>query len=127
MRVFCLQEVWQDVMRCVSRWELLQAIHSGGPTDAIIFAQPSESPQAHKKRNFFSLRASTPKDSGAFLHSLLPVRGCRLNRKKSRGVWQPLPPILKLHPRSKTERIWRVSTAEGIVRTILLLRGKLQL
>lgn len=60
-----LQEVWQDVLRCVSRWELLQTIHSGGPSDAMIFAQPSESPLAVKKRTFFSaLRSATPKEQG---------------------------------------------------------------
>ena len=58
------QEVWQDVLRCVSRWELLQTIHSGGPSDATIFAQPSESTVAVKKRNFFSLRSATPRETG---------------------------------------------------------------
>lgn len=27
-------------MRCISRWELLQQIASGMPTDAALFAQP---------------------------------------------------------------------------------------
>ena len=60
-----MQEVWQDVLRCVSRWELLQTIHSGGPSDAVIFAgPPSDSPTASKKRTFFSLRPSTHKEHG---------------------------------------------------------------
>lgn len=33
------------MLRCVSRWELLQQISSGGPSDALLFSQqPQESP-----------------------------------------------------------------------------------
>ena len=67
-----LQEVWQEVMRCVSRWDLLQQLHSGGPSDAVIFAQHSESPTNAKKRNFFSLRPSIHKEHGRAL--LLALR-----------------------------------------------------
>ena len=28
-----------DVLRCISRWELLQQIASGMPTDAVLFSQ----------------------------------------------------------------------------------------
>eukprot|EP00198_Chlamydomonas_reinhardtii_P005607 XP_001694943.1 SEC7/BIG-like ARF-guanine nucleotide exchange factor [Chlamydomonas reinhardtii] len=37
-----LQERWVDVLRCISRWELLQQIASGMPTDAALFRQPEE-------------------------------------------------------------------------------------
>lgn len=55
-----VQEVWHEVLRCVSRWELLQQAHSGGPTDALLFAQPGEAPGSAKRKplSFFSLRAS---------------------------------------------------------------------
>ena len=56
-----VQNVWQEVLRCVSRWELLQQIASGGPTDAHLFAAPSEPAQPTKRRNFFSMR----RDAGA--------------------------------------------------------------
>ncbi|KAK9829453.1 hypothetical protein WJX72_005963 [[Myrmecia] bisecta] len=40
-----LHDVWQEVLRCVSRFELLQQVYAGGPTDAALFAQPlPESP-----------------------------------------------------------------------------------
>ncbi|KAG2485588.1 hypothetical protein HYH03_015653 [Edaphochlamys debaryana] len=38
-----LQERWVDVLRCISRWELLQQIASGMPTDAALFRPPEES------------------------------------------------------------------------------------
>lgn len=50
----CVQNVWQEVLRCVSRWELLQQIASGGPTDAHLFAPAAEPVAAVKRRNFFS-------------------------------------------------------------------------
>ena len=50
----CVQHVWQEVLRCVSRWELLQQIASGGPTDTQLFAAPAEPVAAVKRRNFFS-------------------------------------------------------------------------
>ena len=55
-----MQEVWHEVLRCVSRWELLQQVHSGGPTDALLFAQPGEVPGSAKRKplSFFSLRAA---------------------------------------------------------------------
>jgi hypothetical protein len=57
----CAQNVWQEVLRCVSRWELLQQIASGGPTDAHLFAAPAEPAAPAKRRNFFSMR----RDAGA--------------------------------------------------------------
>ena len=56
-----VQHVWQEVLRCVSRWELLQQIASGGPTDALLFAAPTEPVAAVKRRNFFS---RTPRPEG---------------------------------------------------------------
>lgn len=32
---------WLEVLRCISRWELLQQIASGMPTDAVLFAGAS--------------------------------------------------------------------------------------
>lgn len=61
-------------MRCVSRWELLQQIHSGGPSDAVLFSQNTEPPSPAKKRHFFSLRAfpnREPSKSGQ--HSSCPI------------------------------------------------------
>ena len=58
------QHVWQEVLRCVSRWELLVQVAAGGMTDALIFAAPAESPTASKRRPFFSVRSSRA-DAGA--------------------------------------------------------------
>lgn len=33
---------WLEVLRCISRWELLQQIASGMPTDAVLFAAGEE-------------------------------------------------------------------------------------
>jgi hypothetical protein len=63
-----MQNVWQEVLRCVSRWELLQQIASGGPTDALLFAGPTEPVAAVKRRNFFS---RTPRAEGTHAASLL--------------------------------------------------------
>lgn len=64
-----LQEVWQEVLRCVSRWELLQQVHSGGPTDALLFAQPGEAPGSAKRKplSFFSLARASPSPKAADL------------------------------------------------------------
>ena len=35
-----LHACWQDVLRCVSRFELLQQLTAGVPTDALLFAMP---------------------------------------------------------------------------------------
>jgi hypothetical protein len=64
--------VWQEVLRCVSRWELLQQIASGGPSDALLFAAPAEPVAAVKRRNFFS---RAPKDGGVLC---TPVLSCVL-------------------------------------------------
>eukprot|EP00798_Chlamydomonas_sp_ICE-L_P022399 gene22399-29511_t len=40
-----LQERWMDVLRCISRWELLQQMASGTPTDAVLFS-PAEAPRS---------------------------------------------------------------------------------
>ncbi|KAI8465270.1 MAG: hypothetical protein J3K34DRAFT_525495 [Monoraphidium minutum] len=37
-----LEDRWLDILRCVSRWELLQQMASGTPTDAALFAAPHE-------------------------------------------------------------------------------------
>ncbi len=37
-RAFPACRRWVDVLRCVSRWELLQQLASGMPTDALIFS-----------------------------------------------------------------------------------------
>lgn len=94
--VFCAhpQNVWQEVLRCVSRWELLQQIASGGPTDAHLFAAPAQPPpSAAKRRPFFSMRRdagaracvwshmhspclSTPSDAGVRTPGLTRVQRC---------------------------------------------------
>jgi hypothetical protein len=33
---------WLEVLRCISRWELLAQIASGMPTDAVLFAAAGE-------------------------------------------------------------------------------------
>lgn len=59
-----VQNVWSEVLRCVSRWELLQQLHSGGPTDALLFSPPpAESPASNplmKLRDRLLMRSSAP-------------------------------------------------------------------
>ena len=66
------QDVWQEVLRCVSRWELLAQVAGGGMTDALIFAAPAESPTAAKRRPFFSMR-SAKADAGAARPAAAPL------------------------------------------------------
>lgn len=37
-----LRECWTEVLRCVSRFELLQQLTAGVPTDALLFAMPDK-------------------------------------------------------------------------------------
>ncbi len=69
------QDVWQEVLRCVSRWELLVQVAGGGMTDALIFAAPAESPTAAKRRPFFSMR-SAKADAGAARLPAAPLSVC---------------------------------------------------
>lgn len=39
-----------DVLRCISRWELLQQVASGMPTDAALFSPPEQNKGAIKVR-----------------------------------------------------------------------------
>ncbi len=39
---------WVDVLRCISRWELLQQVASGMPTDAALFSPPEQNKGAIK-------------------------------------------------------------------------------
>ena len=59
-----MQNVWSEVLRCVSRWELLQQLHSGGPTDALLFSPPpAESPASNplmKLRDRLLMRTPAP-------------------------------------------------------------------
>lgn len=73
-----VQNVWQEVLRCVSRWELLQQIASGGPTDAHLFAAPAEPVAAVKRRNFFS---RTPREGAQ-----LPKNPCLSSASASRST-----------------------------------------
>lgn len=41
-----LQDCWSEVLRCVSRFELLQQATAGVPTDALLFAMPAEKESA---------------------------------------------------------------------------------
>ena len=63
-QVWSLQNVWSEVLRCVSRWELLQQLHSGGPTDALLFSPPPpESPASNplmKLRDRLLMRTPAP-------------------------------------------------------------------
>ncbi|KAL0051487.1 hypothetical protein WJX82_008426 [Trebouxia sp. C0006] len=59
-----MHNVWSEVLRCVSRWELLQQLHSGGPTDALLFSPPPpESPASNplmKLRDRLLMRTPAP-------------------------------------------------------------------
>ena len=39
-----LQDVWPEVLRCISRFELLSQMATGGITDMALFAPPTPEP-----------------------------------------------------------------------------------
>ena len=80
-----VQDVWQEVLRCVSRWELLQQIASGGPTDAHLFAAPAEPVAAVKRRNFFS---RAPREGARLLSKLTRIQPapCRLSAQREQQM-----------------------------------------
>ena len=51
------QSVWQEVLRCVSRWDLLATAAAGGPSDARLFSPTTELPKDGRRRPFFALRS----------------------------------------------------------------------
>lgn len=63
------QEVWPEVLRCMSQWEALVQGQAGTPTDALLFSQPDKQPGSAKKKpasgGFFSLTRSHASDGAA--------------------------------------------------------------
>ena len=45
-----LQDCWSEVLRCVSRFELLQQATAGVPTDALLFAMPAAEKESAASR-----------------------------------------------------------------------------
>lgn len=58
---------WVDVLRCISRWELLQQIASGMPTDAVLFSPPERGMKAVFER---AKRLIKDDDGGGGLRSM---------------------------------------------------------
>lgn len=55
----CVQDVWPEVLRCVSRFELLQQMELGGLSDAAIFANPAAPAAVTKVKRGFLGRSLT--------------------------------------------------------------------
>ena len=78
------QHVWQEVLRCVSRWELLRADRRGRrrPTRTSSPRPPSRRTAA-KRRPFFSMRRDAGADAGtcaALLHVDSMECACNIRR-----------------------------------------------
>jgi brefeldin A-inhibited guanine nucleotide-exchange protein len=60
-----LRECWTEVLRCVSRFELLQQMSAGVPTDALLFAMPDKAGAADKlKRRIMPRRKGAGEEEG---------------------------------------------------------------
>lgn len=89
-----VQEVWQEVLRCVSRWELLQQMTSGGPTDAFLFSSAPDPSATVKKKGLFSrVTPVTPRhhDGRAPIQPL-----SSLGLVEGRALFLPSPPYTSL-------------------------------
>ncbi|KAL3151968.1 hypothetical protein ABBQ32_001092 [Trebouxia sp. C0010 RCD-2024] len=89
-----MHNVWSEVLRCVSRWELLQQLHSGGPTDALLFSPPpAESPASNplmKLRDRLLMRSSAPTKhfggaNGRIAESFTSIHDAPLHHTGGRG------------------------------------------
>uniref|UniRef100_A0A061RZG9 Brefeldin a-inhibited guanine nucleotide-exchange protein 2-like n=1 Tax=Tetraselmis sp. GSL018 TaxID=582737 RepID=A0A061RZG9_9CHLO len=61
------QGAWPEVLRCVSRFDLLMQQHSGAPADSVLFAQNTaepEKPEKQKRKFFRRSRHSRINDAG---------------------------------------------------------------
>jgi hypothetical protein len=65
-----LRNCWLEVLRCVSRFELLQQLTAGVPTDALLFAMPVEKHSAADKlrRRILPRRRGPGDDEGGLVH-----------------------------------------------------------
>ena len=63
-----LHESWQEVLRCVSRFELLQQVAAGVPTDALLFSMSADNGAPGDKLKRSLLRQGWPADRGDGLH-----------------------------------------------------------
>ena len=88
-----LGDGWQDVLRCVSRWELLTQVSAGLPSDAFLFAMPappdSSSSQAAtlgKQQHRTPSKAAIARDSVSSVHDM----GLHAGAIKATGGLPPL-------------------------------------
>eukprot|EP00891_Asterochloris_glomerata_P002829 jgi/Astpho2/2829/e_gw1.00050.8.1_t len=109
-----LHTVWSEVLRCVSRWELLQQISSGGPSDALLFSQqPQESPvhsAMSKFRDRLLMRGpSTPRAASQQLnkaaHGDAGHEAGPIHHSGGRGGKQTLPHELPVPPEAVIREI----------------------
>lgn len=66
-----LRECWTEVLRCVSRFELLQQLTAGVPTDALLFAMPDKlgaSAADKLKRRIMPRRKGQGEEEGGLAH-----------------------------------------------------------
>ncbi|EFN54845.1 hypothetical protein CHLNCDRAFT_35815 [Chlorella variabilis] len=66
-----LRECWTEVLRCVSRFELLQQLTAGVPTDALLFAMPVDKhggSAADKLKRCIMPRRKAGEEEGGLAH-----------------------------------------------------------
>lgn len=62
-RLPAAQDVWPEVLRCISRFELLSQMSAGGITDMALFAPPAPEPESPS--GFMRLRRGLFQSSSA--------------------------------------------------------------
>lgn len=68
---------WLEVLRCISRWELLQQIASGMPTDAVLFAGQGKAGDKGKAGASIKDQLKKLNPAAAGPDTPLAGRGCR--------------------------------------------------
>jgi len=89
------EEGWQDVLRCVSRWELLTQLSAGLPTDALLFAMPESSapPSKGEQQLTNATRRLSSQSTGTILRdSVTNVHDMGLHITGTGGLAFQLPP-----------------------------------
>ncbi len=84
-----LQDVWPEVLRCISRFELLSQMAAGGITDMALFAPPAPEPASPsgfsklRRGLFASGKPAKPEGRLACCRlCAIPCVGCRVRGQR---------------------------------------------
>lgn len=85
VRLTAAQDVWPEVLRCISRFELLSQMSAGGITDMALFAPPAPEPESPSgfmrlRRGLFHSSSAKPARPEGVLSmpvKFVPIRICK--------------------------------------------------